>query len=281
MIASAAIAILLLSAVCHAGWNALLARTVRPHAAALIVLAGSGVLAGLCSLWWRSDVPWSSEALLWSIAAGGCETIYFYCLPRALERYPLGSTYTVIRGVAMLLVWSIAALWLGERLSWHALLGTCCVLGGVACASTRSLREWRWHWMPWAYGGGLGVTGYHLCYARAMHAGASPAAAFAVAMAAAALCYAATYGPGLARDLRAEWRGPREQWIVGAAAIMCAASFLLFLLGLQTTGAGIAIVVRSSSVVIAQVLAWWMGEPRRVAQIIAVALTVLGVALLQ
>jgi drug/metabolite transporter (DMT)-like permease len=119
------------------------------------------------------------------------------------------------------------------------------------------------------------IAGYHLCYDRALFAGAAPAPVFAVALGVALpLAWASgrIRGGGGGVDARAALR-----WSVAGA--VATASFLLFLAGLAQSGAGVALTLRNTAVVFAQLLAIAMGEPVPRRQLIGSALVVAGAAL--
>jgi drug/metabolite transporter (DMT)-like permease len=66
--------------------------------------------------------------------------------------------------------------------------------------------------------------------------------------------------------------------LAGGGAL-ATASFLLFLVGLERSGAGIALTLRNTSVVFAQLLAALIGERLPGRQLVGSALVVLGAAL--
>jgi drug/metabolite transporter (DMT)-like permease len=102
------------------------------------------------------------------------------------------------------------------------------------------------------------IAGYHLLYARALDEGAAPAPVFALALAV-ALPFVVV--PARARVL-ARSGGARTgtvlRWTFAGA--LCTASFLLFLHGLASSGAGVALTLRNTAVVFAQILALAIGE---------------------
>src|SRR5262245_9804526 len=113
--------LVLASAFLHAAWNALLKRERDKDVAGVVVVAiatlaalvVAGAVAGA-----TGRLPFGDRAALaWSLGAGLFEGGYFITLVMALERAPLGTVYTVSRGGAILAVWPVSALWLGESVT--------------------------------------------------------------------------------------------------------------------------------------------------------------------
>ncbi len=117
------------------------------------------------------------------------------------------------------------------------------------------------------------IAGYHLLYARALAQGASPAPVFAVAL---AVALPAVLVPARRRGLSLPGGRAAARW--GAAGLLCTASFLLFLHGLAESGAGVALTLRNTAVVFAQLLALAMGERVPWRQALGAALVAAGAA---
>jgi drug/metabolite transporter (DMT)-like permease len=129
-----AIALVLVAAVLHAGWNVLLktsgdtlSTAVRLQAIGTAILLPIGIAAWLWS--GRPAVP--AEAFWLAIASGVVEAIYFVCLSAAYSRGALSLVYPLARGSAPLLAVAVGILLLGERLAPLALLGVACLLVGI------------------------------------------------------------------------------------------------------------------------------------------------------
>jgi drug/metabolite transporter (DMT)-like permease len=131
---SLAIALVLVAAVLHAGWNVLLKTSgdtlwtaVRLQAIGTAILLPIGVAAWL----WNGMPAVSSEAFWLAIASGVVEAIYFVCLSAAYTRGALSLVYPLARGSAPLLAVAIGIFLLGERLAPPALVGVGCLLVGI------------------------------------------------------------------------------------------------------------------------------------------------------
>jgi drug/metabolite transporter (DMT)-like permease len=129
-----AIALVLVAAVLHAGWNVLLKTSgdtlwtaVRLQAIGTAILLPIGIAAWL----WNGRPGVSATAFWLAIASGVVEAIYFICLSAAYARGALSLVYPLARGSAPLLAVAVGILLLGERLSTEAFVGVACLLVGI------------------------------------------------------------------------------------------------------------------------------------------------------
>ena len=129
-----AIALVLVAAVLHAGWNVLLKTSgdtlwtaVRLQAIGTAILLPVGIIAWLLN--GRPAV--SGEAFGLAIASGVVEAIYFVCLSAAYSRGALSLVYPLARGSAPLLAVAVGIFLLGEQLVPLALAGVACLLIGI------------------------------------------------------------------------------------------------------------------------------------------------------
>lgn len=129
-----AIALVLVAAVLHAGWNVLLKTSgdtlwtaVRLQAIGTAILLPIGIAAWL----WNGRPAVSAEAFWLAIASGVVEAIYFVCLSAAYSRGALSLVYPLARGSAPLLAVAVGILVLGERLVPLAAVGVACLLIGI------------------------------------------------------------------------------------------------------------------------------------------------------
>jgi multidrug transporter EmrE-like cation transporter len=173
--------LLVLSALLHALWNTILKRDGDPRASAIGVLA-LGALGATLAVPLASGPAFRDWASVgWGIGAGICEGGYFIALALALERAPLGVSYTVSRGSAMILVWAVSALALTHPVRAAEISSAALILAGVALtqpavAAEQSRR--RTQGIRWAYLCGGFIAGYHFLYARAMREATQAAALF-------------------------------------------------------------------------------------------------------
>ena len=129
-----AIALVLVAAVLHAGWNVLLKTSgdtlwtaVRLQAIGTAILLPIGIAAWL----WNGRPAVSAEAFWLAIASGVVEAIYFVCLSAAYKRGALSLVYPLARGSAPLLAVAVGIFLLGERLVPLALAGVASLLVGI------------------------------------------------------------------------------------------------------------------------------------------------------
>ena len=137
-----AIALVLVAAVLHAGWNVLLKTSgdtlwtaVRLQAIGTAILLPIGLAAWL----WNGRPAVSAEAFWLAIASGVVEAIYFVCLSAAYRRGALSLVYPLARGSAPLLAVAVGIFLLGERLAPLALAGVASLLVGILLVA----RPWR------------------------------------------------------------------------------------------------------------------------------------------
>jgi drug/metabolite transporter (DMT)-like permease len=143
------------SALAHATWNALLKRSSDPeNSIAAMMTAGSAISIAI-ALGLRVPAP-PILGTAWCLVAGLLEAGYFVTLARALSRAPLGSVYTIVRGGALVIVWPVSVIVLGEHVSLGRAAGTVLVVLGLAATGfSERAKTWtrvgeadaRWGWV--------------------------------------------------------------------------------------------------------------------------------------
>jgi drug/metabolite transporter (DMT)-like permease len=247
-----ALSLVVVSAVVHAGWNALVKRHPDPEAAAIVVVAGAAACAALGSVA-TGEGPPPAAAWPWVLASGGVEAVYFVALGRALARLPLGTAYGVSRGGGQLVTWPVSVVWLGEPVSGLALGGAAVLVAGLAA---RVRPPFDRAGLGWATACALAIGAYPLTYQQALRAGAPHFVLFTVSLVVALPVQLALLGSVARLRAASSGHGPR----LALAAIACAASFLLFLAALGLGGAGRASAVRNVSIAVATALGAASGE---------------------
>jgi drug/metabolite transporter (DMT)-like permease len=130
----AVLPLVLLAAVFHAAWNALLKASENPLSLATRALTWGTVVAlpPVAAVWLLTGRPGLPLAgWLLALASAFLELIYFITLSTAYRRGELSVVYPIARGSAPLLAVLVGLLLLGERLHAVALLGVIVVLGGI------------------------------------------------------------------------------------------------------------------------------------------------------
>jgi drug/metabolite transporter (DMT)-like permease len=264
---------LVASAFLHASWNALVKRERAPQVAVVGVLAAALVFSIVVAIALPGAGLPTRGAIGWGLWAGIFEAAYFLTLGEALSRATYGAVYAIARGGALVVVWPVAALALGEEVTASGAAGAALVALGVVLVAAAGNEHASRGGIGYALACALSIAGYHVCYGRALAAGAAPAPLFTLAFAVALPVVwlqarlAGRLATGLARG------APLRLGVAGALAT---ASFLLFLLGLSRSGAGVALTLRNTSIVFAQLLAAALGEPLPPRQLAGAALVVVG-----
>ena len=273
----------LLSALLHALWNALLRLEKDKDRALVAAVAVSTLLAILVGgiRWGLGTAPFATvESALWTIAAGVLEWIYFSSLAKALDKGPLGAVYTISRGGAILVVWPVSIALFGEPLTLPSGIGSGVVLAGLALAGmgAGSTRETRTAALAWAVACAVSIAGYHLAYKGAIASGGSTSAVFAVALAVATAINIARLGRegrSIARSLVRQRTGR-----VLLMGIICGGSFLILMEALEDGGAGYVLTLRNTSVLFATLFAALIGERPRRSEILGSLLVAVGAVLM-
>lgn len=270
-------ALVLLSALLHAGWNTVLRGEPDKPRAVVVAVGLASALAGLVALvqgaTGTAAFP-TTAALGFTLAAGAFEAVYVPALARGLTAGPLGPVYTISRGGSVVLVWPLSVLLLAEAPGWQALVGSAVVLVGLAMAGASRGTPARA--VAWAALCAGCIAGYHLCYKAALADGGAPAAVFALSLGGATLVN--LVGLGRAGRAAAGEILRRRTGRSVLAGLMCGLGFLLFVRALADGGAGVVLSLRNTSVVFATVLGLVVGDrPTRLALIGAVVVAAGGV----
>lgn len=278
-------ALVLLSALLHATWNALLRlETAKDRSMVIATVFAAMFAVAVTGLRWAlGEPPISSWAGLgFAVMAGVFEATYFATLAAAMTRGTLGTVYTVSRGGAVLVVWPLSIALFAELATVGSTLGTALVLIGLVLtglASRGGGRDQRGA-VRWALACALSIAGYHLGYKAALREGINPSACFAVALGVAAAINVARMAQ-TAGELGAMRALVGRRWprlvVMGA---ICAGSFLLLMEALAVGGSGFVLTLRNTSVLFAVGLAWWIGERPSRYELAGAALVAVGAAVM-
>jgi uncharacterized membrane protein len=266
------IALVLLSALLHASWNALLRVEADKDRALVAAVCAATLLAATVGgiRWALGEVPFATATSFgWTVAAGVFEWLYFASLAKALDKGSLGPVYTISRGGAILLVWPISIAFFAEHLTILSAIGSAIVFAGLALASSRTgdartlTRPSDRSALAWAIACALSIAGYHLAYKAALKWGGSASSVFAVALAVASVINLVRLGRA-GRSVVVSLVRTRLGRIV-VMGMICGGSFLILMEALAAGGAGYVLTLRNTSVLFATGLAFAIGErPRRV-----------------
>ncbi len=129
-----AIALVLVAAVLHAGWNVLLKTSGDTLSTAMRLQAiGTAILLpiGIVAYVWIGAPAIPPAAFGLAIVSGFLEAAYFVLLASAYRRGPLSLVYPLARGSAPLLAVVVGIVLLQERLAPLAFVGVGCLLVGI------------------------------------------------------------------------------------------------------------------------------------------------------
>jgi drug/metabolite transporter (DMT)-like permease len=267
---ASALALTLLAAVLHAGWNVLLAGARDVRAATSVALAVSVLLAApVAAATWRVE----AAALPWIAASAALELLYFALLVRAYARSDVSLVYPIARGAAPVLVLAGATLAGASLGAWQA-VGVVLVGGGVVLV--RGLRgDTDAAGVVLALAIAASIAGYTLVDAEGIEH-ASPVAYLELVLLPVAV---AACGSQLARG---GWAGVRSQLTpaVLAAGAFSFAAYALVLAALELAPAAAVAAVRETSVLVVVALgALTLGERVGWSRAVGAAVVVAGVAL--
>jgi drug/metabolite transporter (DMT)-like permease len=259
------------SAFVHAWWNALLKRSREPQQAVVGISAAAAFTSGLVALALRAPVP-PSKALFYVVLSGVLEAAYFVTLAKALARAPLGPVYTIVRGGALVIVWPVSILLLGEQVTTMRIAGTALVaLGLLSTGAGERNAGTAVH----ARGIALAALcacftgGYHLAYKVSLTTGARPEVVVSVSLSVAALVNIVQIGKENRLKVLEQARAQPGHVIGGG--VLASVGFLVFLYAMEREGAGAVLTLRNTSILFAQLFAFFMGDrPKRLGLIGAV-----------
>ena len=278
------IALVLVSALLHATWNALLRLEQdkdRSLIAAIVVATlFAATIAG--GRWSLGAVPFASPGGLgFTLLAGAFEAIYFATLARAMDRGKLGVVYTISRGGAVLAVWPLSIVLFAELVTLPAVTGSLLVLAGLALSGLGSGaggRGSRGGAVGWAIACAVSIAGYHLAYKAALRDAVNPSACFALSLGISAVINVGRLGGLGRRELGVLVRGRWPRLVL--MGLVCGGSFLILMEALAIGGSGYVLTLRNTSVLFAAGMAWLIGERPARLEIAGAALVAAGAVLM-
>ncbi|MEJ0017088.1 MAG: EamA family transporter [Acetobacteraceae bacterium] len=134
MLSAPVVAVVLLAATLHAGWNVAV-RAGRDRRWESMLLLGGGTAIALVLLPFLPAVPWAAwpHLLLSSVLNG----VFFVLVAEAYARGGIALAYPLMRGVAPMLTMTAAWLVLGETLPVAGWIGIATICGGVVLLARR------------------------------------------------------------------------------------------------------------------------------------------------
>ncbi len=132
---SLALALILLSALCHSAWNLLLKRSGRQEVFVWALLVSGSVMLVPLGVVLFLLYPISPPGYWFVLATVVIHAFYFVLLGRAYSRSDLSLVYPIARGTGPMLVPALAVLMLGESVSLPAALGISLIVVGIFIVS--------------------------------------------------------------------------------------------------------------------------------------------------
>ncbi len=271
------VAIALLSALLHAGWNATIKASPRPQAAMAAQMLVGALLVLPCLLW--TGLP-HQASWFWIGTSTVINVFTVTALLRGYELAGFGVVYPVGRAISVLLVVPFAASLAGERLSLSGLAGIGLIVAalgllalGAKRDSTLSLRA-----LAWTALAGVSTAAYVMSDAQGVRAAGSPwAYGFTLSITnAAAMCWRQRHLGNPVQLLRTDGA------IAIPAAIASLISYLAILWVWTQAPIAPASALRDTSAVFAILIAViWLKEPMTRLRLLAVGLAAAAIPLLR
>jgi drug/metabolite transporter (DMT)-like permease len=270
----------LLAAVCHAGWNAMVKVGLDPLATTALIAIGSGLVAliGLPVAGLPAAAAWP-----WLAVSVVIHLFYFAALSESYRTGDLGQVYPIARGSAPLMTAAVTTFVVGEKLSAAGWAGIVALVAGVFLLSAhggRALARFDRRAIGFALLTALTICAYSVVDGIGARASLNPAAYGMWLFLGNALLLTAY---ALYRDGGAVVVAVRGFWgrgLIGGALQVLSYGTVLWAM----TRAPIAIVatLRETSVLFGALIAvMLLKEPLRAARIVAALLIVAGLALIR
>lgn len=267
--------LILLAALLHAGWNALL-RVGADRLWSMTVMCLAVAIASLFAALFLA--PPANASWGYAVLSAVLHVGYNLFLVRSYRAGDLGQTYPIARGCSPVLVTMGASLFAGERVSAAALLGIALVSGGIMCLSFRS-RKLQVPSLPYALGTGCFIAAYSVADGIGVRLSGAPMAYTAWMSALWGLLMPAVY-VGL--------RGPRSLFSVrpgfgtafaGGLVSLLAYGIVIYAMSVAPMGAVSAL--RETSVLFAALIGYlFLGESLTIMRLLACAAIAAGTVMI-
>ena len=266
----------MLAALLHAGWNAIVKTSVSKQTSMFLLSVGHALIG--VAVVATQPVP-APEVWPWLLASGLIHMAYQLFLAYAYEQGDLSRVYPIARGTAPMLVLVISLLFLSDQLDGNELWGILVLGAGIVLMAHGVLKNGESRrLLPFALGSALATAGYTLADGLGARVSGTPIVYVGWLMILSALFFTPAVVALKGRTvLRADWRA----WWVGMVA--AAASFGAYAIAVWAmTVAPIALVgaLRETSILFAVLIGWlFFGDRMDRGKIIAAALILAGVML--
>lgn len=266
----------LLAALLHAGWNAIIKTGSSKMTSMLQLSLGDGLIGLVIAL--SRPLP-EIEIWPWLVASGLIRTAYQLFLALAYEQGDLSRVYPIARGGAPLIVLAVGAFAISDVISLIEIAGVLMLGAGILMMARGvfSNGESR-RLLPFALGSALATAAYTIVDGMGARLGGDPIAFVSWALFLTSLFF--TPSAVMMRG-RGIFRADSRSWMSGAIA--AGASFMAYAIVVWAmTEAPIALVaaLRETSILFAVLIGWYFfGERMDKSKWIAATLIVAGVVL--
>ncbi len=276
MMSSGVLLAVLMAALLHAGWNAIIKTGLSKQTSMFLLSTGQALIGLAVALALPLPAP---EAWPWLIGSGVIHMCYQLFLAYAYEQGDLSRVYPIARGAAPMLVLVVSLLFLSDRLEGWALTGILVLGSGIVLMARGVLTSGESRrLLPFAFGAALATAGYTLTDGLGARVSGQPVAYVGWLMVVAAVFYTPAV---IALRGRAVLRADARGWALGMLA--AAASFGAYAIAVWAmTRAPIALVgaLRETSILFAVLIGWlFFGDRMDRGKAIAALLIVAGVGM--
>ena len=266
----------LLAALLHAGWNAIVKTGLSKQTSMFLLSAGHGAIGIVVALF--HPLP-PAHVWPWLLVSGLIHMAYQLFLSYAYEHGDLSRVYPIARGAAPLIVLVVSLLALSDPMDPGDLTGILVLACGIALMARGVLRNGESRrLLPFALGAAVATAGYTLADGLGARAWGVPLAYVGWLMILSALFFTPAV---MALKGRAVLQADGQAWAMGMVA--AAASFAAYAIAVWAmTQAPIALVgaLRETSILFAVLIGWLaFGERMDRGKAVAAGLIVLGVVL--
>ncbi|PVH30469.1 EamA family transporter [Pararhodobacter oceanensis] len=266
----------MLAAVMHAGWNAIIKTGLSKQTSMFILTVGQALFGLAVALFFPFPAP---EVWPWLFASGLIHMAYQLFLAYAYEQGDLSRVYPIARGTAPMIVLVISLLFLSDSPEGAEVWGILVLGGGIALMAHGVLRNGEpRRLLPFALGAAVATAGYTLADGLGARVSGEPLAYVGWLMLLAALFYTPAI---IALKGSVVLRADARAW--GFGLVAAAASFGAYAIAVWAmTLAPIALVgaLRETSILFAVLIGWWFfGERMDRGKAAAALLIVAGVIL--
>lgn len=131
----------LLAALLHASWNAIVKRGRDTLLTTLLVTGSAALIAALALPFLPAPSPRSWP---WLAASTALQVIYYVLVARTYQVTDMSASYPLMRGCAPILVALVGSVLLDQSLRWVAWCGIALICGGILCMARGSARQHLW-----------------------------------------------------------------------------------------------------------------------------------------